>query len=81
MFTAMLHFYFDTYLISPDKGFPIINSEIGMMPSKLEVIFVIKFFEKEFISDDLMIIAKVFEYIFKLRFTNIKLKVLNNRYN
>jgi len=54
---------------------------MSIISSKLEIIFAVKFFEKELISGYLMIIAKVFEYAFELRYANIKLKVLNNRYN
>ena len=79
--TAVLHFYFDTHLISSGKGFPIINSKMSMMLSKLEAMFVVKPFEKGLMLSYLMIIAKVFECAFKLRYSNVKLTVLNNRYN
>ena len=54
---------------------------MSIISSKLEIIFAVKFFEKGVISGYLIIIAKVFEYVFELRYINIKLMVFYNRYN
>jgi len=78
---ASLHFYFHTYFICLNKCFPIFYSEMGMAPSKLEAMLAVKLLEKGLASSYLMIIAKVFESMFQLDNANVKLEVLNNRYN
>jgi hypothetical protein len=48
---------------------------------KLEAMLPIKFLEKGLMSCYSMIIAKALETAFELSNANVKLKVLNNRYN
>ena len=54
---------------------------MSMTLSELEATFAVKLFQKGSISGYPMIIAKVFECAFELRYANVKLKVLNNGYN
>jgi len=61
----MLHFHFNTYLISLSKGLLILYSEMSIASSELEMILAVKFLEKELILNYLIIIAKTFESIFK----------------
>jgi len=51
---------------------------MSMMPSKLEAMFVVKFFGKGSTLGNPMIVTKVFDCAFELRYANIKLKVWNN---
>jgi len=78
---AALHASFDTHLISPDICFPILNSQMGMPFCKLQLILVVKLFEKGLSSGYAMIIAKSFESPFKGGGVNIKLKISDDRWD
>ena len=52
-----------------------------MVFCKLKQILLVTVFKKVLMLNYLIIISRVFNYIFELRNANIKLKVLNNRYN
>jgi len=54
---------------------------MGMASSKLETMLAVKLLEKESASGYPLIIAKVFESMFKLGNANVKLEVLNNGHN
>ena len=76
--TTALHLYFYTYLICLNKYFSILHCKMSITLCKLETMFAVEFLEKESISDYPMIIAEVFENMFELGNTNVKLKILNN---
>ena len=77
--STMLHFHFDTHFICLNKCFPILNSKVCIIFSKLKGILVVKFLEKELSLDYSMIVAKSFESSFKCIWRDIKLEILNNR--
>ena len=73
-----LHSHFDTHLIYSDKCFPIFNSEIDMALGKLKTTHFIEFLKEGSASGYSMIVAQVYNGLFELCNTNVKLKVLNN---
>jgi hypothetical protein len=75
---AAFHAHFDTHLIRPNKGFPIINSEMCMTFGKLEAPLPVEFLEEGSISGYAMIIAKAFEGNFELGYADVKLEVPRN---
>ena len=77
----MLYVNFHTYFINSNKGLPVLNSKVCIIFDKLKTSLLVKFHQKKLASSYWLIIAKVFESIFKLSNTNVKLKVLNNGYN
>ena len=78
---AAFHPDFHTHLISPNICLPILNSQMCMAFCKLETTYAVKFLEKGSASGYSMIIAKVFESVFKSVGVDIKLEVSDDRRN
>ena len=78
MLGAPFHANFDTHLISLNKCLPILNRQMCMAFGELKTTFAIEFLEKGSMSGYSMIIAKVFESVFKGIGVNLKLKVSDN---
>ena len=78
---AALHSNFNTNLISPNKCFPIIHSEMGMSLGKVETTLPVKSLEKKSTLGYPMIVAKVFEGPFELSDATVQLEVLDNCWN
>ena len=78
---TVLHFNFNAHFIYPNKDLSILYNKINITSSKQKMTLPVKFLEKGTMSDYLIIIVKVFESVFELSNTNVKLKILNNRYN
>ena len=78
IFSDAFHTHFDTHLIGPDYGFPVLHSPMSMTLGKLKATFAVKVFEKESTSGYTMIIPQVFEVEFQCCWRDVKLKVFDN---
>ena len=76
---AALRSHIYVHLSCSNKGFSILNSEMGMAPCKLKTMFPVKFLEKGSVSSYTMITAKVFKDMFEGVRRDAKFMVLDNR--